>query len=212
MDSCVLFLPQRDSETEASVEPSALPACFEKLLERVEPLFDEVLLSVVAGSALHHCPVPVLMSPPRTGGRLAALYSAIQACEGNPIFALSADRPLIHVDLVHHMRRLAEDFDVVIPRHGGRYDPLCAFYTRRCLRPMEGALDLVNRRVASFFEQIRLRCLDADEIQRFDPHLGSLKPIESEADYRKALKRSQARAATSKKRRRKTSRKTARRK
>jgi molybdopterin-guanine dinucleotide biosynthesis protein A len=206
MDSCVIFVPELDEATESEEAdgPATLPAHLNDLLGRVLPLFGEVLLATAAGSHVERCPVPVIMSPPGAVGRLAALYGAIGACEGNPIFIVAADRPLLSADLVRYMRRLAGEFDVVIPRCGGSYDPLFAFYTRRCLRPMEKALEMENRRVASFFDQIRLRGVEAGEVRQYDPHMLSLKPIHCEAEYARAarLARTKSRAAAGKPRKR----------
>lgn len=206
MDSCVIFLPRPNGEIEDVVEPTIPPSCFDHLIKRLAPLFHEVLVSAVSGSHPKRCGVPVLMGPPRTGGGLAALHSALHACEGNPVFALSGDRPMVSIELIQYMRRLVGEFDVVIPRHEGRYYPMCAYYTRRCLRPIEAALELENRRIASFFEHIRVRCVDTDEIARFDPHVLSLRTIWTDAEYEAVAKEVEAarkKAAAPKRKRRK---------
>jgi molybdopterin-guanine dinucleotide biosynthesis protein A len=191
MDSCVIFMPPTPALPEdPGGEPTAMPPYFRVLIERLSPLFPEVLLSTAGDARLLRSPIPVLMVPPATRGRLAALHAAIEACEGNPVFAAGADRPLPDPRLIRHMRQLAEEFDVVIPRHAGSYEPLFAFYTRRCLRPMEEALDLENRRVASFFEKVRVRCVDTEELAEIDPCFLSLRPIGNQLEYDAALKES----------------------
>ncbi len=64
--------------------------------------------------------------------------------------------------------------DIVAAESGGRrgIEPLCAYYATECLDAVERALDRGDRRVISFFEELRVARVPLDEVRRFgDPEV-----------------------------------------
>jgi molybdopterin-guanine dinucleotide biosynthesis protein A len=84
--------------------------------------------------------------------------------------------PFASAALFTHMRKIAADYDVVVPtwpkpgkdRSRGAtqrvvYEPLHALYSRRCLGPIEDALAAGERRVQSWFGKVRVREVSREE-------------------------------------------------
>jgi molybdopterin-guanine dinucleotide biosynthesis protein A len=76
-------------------------------------------------------------------GPLAGLESGLYHARYEATFVAAGDMPFVSLDLVHELlRRLREgNAYAVVPRVGGRLEPLCAAYSRRALGTVGGALD-----------------------------------------------------------------------
>jgi molybdopterin-guanine dinucleotide biosynthesis protein A len=105
------------------------------------------------------------------GGILTAVRWAMEeGCEAAAV--LACDMPFVPGALI---RRLADEAGpgiVAAPASAGRrgLEPLCAVYGVGTAAAIEAALDRGDRAVVSFFDEVELRVLDADEVRRFgDP-------------------------------------------
>jgi len=65
-------------------------------------------------------------------------------------------------------------------------EPLHAVYSQACLAPIESLLKQGNLSVIQLFTLVKLRYVDAEEINRFDPKHLSFFNINSQADLAKA--------------------------
>jgi molybdopterin-guanine dinucleotide biosynthesis protein A len=82
--------------------------------------------------------------------------------------------PFLNRALLSHMIKVAPGFDVVIPRVGDMVEPLHAVYSKGCLAPIEGMVEGGNLSVHGLLGLVRVRYVDSDEIDRFDPEHLSL--------------------------------------
>ena len=96
--------------------------------------------------------------------------------------------PFLNKALLGYMTRVAAGFDVVMPRLGTMVEPLHAVYTKACLPPIEQMIKQGRLSVNRLLELIRVRYIDRDWINRFDPHLLSFFNINTEADLETARK------------------------
>jgi molybdopterin-guanine dinucleotide biosynthesis protein A len=99
--------------------------------------------------------------------------------------------PFLHADLLRHMISQIEhcacaEPDIVIPRLNGYTEPLHALYSRRCLGPIEKLLGQGGGRIISFFSQVRVRYVEAEEVDRFDPRRRSFFNINTPEDWQQA--------------------------
>jgi molybdopterin-guanine dinucleotide biosynthesis protein A len=84
------------------------------------------------------------------------------------------------------MLGLRDGFDLVVPRLDGLVEPLHAVYAQSCLAPMERLLKQGKRRIDALFEQVRVRYVEAEEINRFDPRHLSFFNVNTRADLERA--------------------------
>ena len=99
------------------------------------------------------------------GGIHAALVHARTA-----VVVVAWDMPFVPQALIAELRARGEDADVVAPESGSSrrgLEPLCAFYSRECIAPIERSLDADDRRVIGFFDQVRVARVPAEEVRRF---------------------------------------------
>ncbi len=119
-------------------------------------------------------------------GSLGGIYTGLVYSASFHNLAVACDMPFLNPDLLRYMIDLSPDFDVVIPRIGDLKEPLHAVYTKNCLLPMERLLKGGNLRVAGLLDSVRVRYVEKDEIDRFDPEHLSFFNVNTQADLERA--------------------------
>jgi molybdopterin-guanine dinucleotide biosynthesis protein A len=82
------------------------------------------------------------------------------------------------------MIQLSANFDLVVPRWDGMVEPLHAVYSKGCLAPVESLLKQGTLNIAKLFTLVKVRYVEAEEIDRFDPKHLSFFNINTEADLK----------------------------
>ncbi len=101
-------------------------------------------------------------------GPLAGLHAGLQAVGNRWAFVAACDMPLIDHRLVRYMVLLTAGYEAVAPRVGQSIEPLHALYSQDCLPAIEARLKEGQRRVISFYPDVRVRYVDEREIAIFD--------------------------------------------
>ncbi|OHD72166.1 MAG: hypothetical protein A2W19_14745 [Spirochaetes bacterium RBG_16_49_21] len=103
-------------------------------------------------------------------GSFGGVYSALLYAGTGRAFVFACDMPELNPGLIQFMAAESGGFDVTVPEVGGAYEPLHAVYAKSCLGPMEASLRGDQRRIISFFSEVSVRSVSAEEIRRFaDP-------------------------------------------
>ena len=85
-----------------------------------------------------------------------------------------------------YMIELSPEADVVVPRHGGKFEPLHALYSRDCIPFAKASLDMGETRVLCFYPEVRVRTVEEEELMRFDPILQCFFNINTPEDLLRA--------------------------
>jgi molybdopterin-guanine dinucleotide biosynthesis protein A len=104
-------------------------------------------------------------------GSLAGIHAAL-AHAGTSVLVVAWDMPFVPVALLRRLLALGDSHDVAVPESESKrgVEPLCAFYSPACLAPIERRLRAGDRRVVSFFEDVRALRVPFEEVQQFgDP-------------------------------------------
>ncbi|MFQ5825963.1 MAG: molybdenum cofactor guanylyltransferase [Dehalococcoidia bacterium] len=162
----------------------------QRVIERLAPLSQETLVVTAQGQRaleLPHAPgVRLLVDIIPGKGALGGLYTGLLAASSEYSLAVACDMPFLNAHLLKYMLSLSSGFDVVIPRVGGLVEPLHAVYSKNCLAPMEDLFRRNERQIFQFYPQVRVRHVEEEEIDRFDPHRLSLFNINTPADLERA--------------------------
>ena len=120
-------------------------------------------------------------------GPLVGIYSGLMASDTQHNFVVSCDLPFLNEDLIVYMKKnLSDEHDVVVPRIDGFLEPLHASYSKSCLVPIKEHLLRDDLRVQSFFSEVKLKYIEKDEIERFDPDLIAFFNVNTEEELKKA--------------------------
>jgi molybdopterin-guanine dinucleotide biosynthesis protein A len=172
-----------------------LPFGESTLLEAVvarlrEACGDDLVLVTNTPEDYRHLGIPMVSDALPSGQSLVGIYTGI-ARAGGPAFVCGCDMPFLSPALIRYMVGLVPDVDIVIPRHGGEFEPLHAIYTPACLEPIRRCIERQGRS-ADIVHEVRSRVVEAPEIRRFDPGLRSFLNVNTPEEYACALKEGRA--------------------
>ncbi len=115
-------------------------------------------------------------------GPLGGIAAGLQAAQHPLAVVVACDMPFLNVTLLRWLVSLAEGFDAVVPQTGSEYEPLHAVYRRECHGPIVQRLERGERRVISFFADVRLRPVPEPEWRVLDPAGRSLVNLNTPGD------------------------------
>jgi len=119
-------------------------------------------------------------------GPLGGLHAALHFTGAEYLFLIACDMPLANPKLIRVVVERSKGVDVCIPYVNGNFEPLFAVYRRNTVRAVERALEGGQRRVISFFPDVRVRRLGDTTIRSVDPELVSFLNINSQDDIQRA--------------------------
>lgn len=116
-------------------------------------------------------------------GSLGGLYTGLVSSMNLYNLVVACDMPFLNIDLLQYMVSLSGDYDAVLPRvNKSVLEPLHAVYSRNCISPLEALIKENKLSILELFPMIRVRYLDDEEIDWFDPQHRSFFNINTEAD------------------------------
>ena len=119
-------------------------------------------------------------------GALGGIYTGLVASNSFYNLIVSCDMPFLNQALLHYMIQVSPGFDAVVPRLGNMVEPLHAVYSKGCLAPIERLLKQGNLKVSDILPRVKVRYVEAEEMDMFDPKHLSIFNVNTEADLRKA--------------------------
>ena len=156
----------------------------DRVLEALSEIFPEVILvgkprpGLEARAEIHPDLAPGL-------GPISGIYTALRLLR-KPVFVCAGDMPFLNAGLIRYQIRLLKGADAVVPKPGGRYEPLHAVYAPTCLPAVERLIRTGKKRPVQFFDRIQLREIRDRELNRLDPERLSFFNINTGGDFKKA--------------------------
>ena len=102
-------------------------------------------------------------------GSLGGIYTGLVKSESFYNLVIAADMPFLNGGLLAYMTEVADGFDFVIPRIGTFFEPLHSIYSKNCISPIETMINKNRRVIIELFDFVKVRYVEAEEIDRFDP-------------------------------------------
>jgi molybdopterin-guanine dinucleotide biosynthesis protein A len=142
-----------------------------RIVHMLSALSDDLIVVTNEPERFQSLALPVRLVPDeRPGvGALMGIYSGLRKARYSRALVVACDMPFLSLELLRYMLPLADAHDIVIPRLGGLLEPLHAVYSKACLSHMAALLEQGQRRVVAFFGEVRVRHVEEDEVDRFDP-------------------------------------------
>lgn len=158
------------------------------LVARAQTVSDEVIVVTKSPEVYRFLGVPLTVDRYPNVGPLAGLHAALEAAQRPWVVALACDMPFVSPVVVRWLWRLATDVDVVMPRIGGREEPLHAVYRRDvCLSAVEAAIRQGQRRLIAFLDRVRVRYVDEPLLRSVDPQLRSFWNANTPEEWARAV-------------------------
>lgn len=116
-------------------------------------------------------------------GPLAGLLAALRSAAGRHALILAVDLPLVTAEVLAALAAARGQGDAVVPVTARGPEPLCAVYSPSCAEAVARRLAAGERRMTSFWPDVRVRRFEAAELARFgDPDRLFLN-VNAPADY-----------------------------
>jgi len=161
------------------------------VVDRLAILSTEIIIATARGKAIP-CSSAVRIQTVADiypgKGPLVGIYSGLIASSGSRAIVVGCDTPFLSVGLLEYMTQTSPTFDIAVPRIKDKVEPLCAVYSKNCLAPIQELLKQNELRIVELFSMVRVRYIEEDEINSFDPDHLSFFNINSQADLERARK------------------------
>jgi molybdopterin-guanine dinucleotide biosynthesis protein A len=147
------------------------------LIEQVVSRVDSLSKDVIIVTAHERTLAPLAINPKIKTvtdilpgqGSLGGIYTGLVASSSFYNIVVAADMPFLNVSLLQYMIKAAEGFDFVLPRVGGLFEPLHAIYSRNCVEPIKKILEQGKKVIIELFNHVKVRYVETEEVERFDP-------------------------------------------
>lgn len=120
-------------------------------------------------------------------GCLGGIYTGLVVAETTYSLFLACDMPFMRPEFLRFLGAHAEAWDVVILKTAMGYEPLCAVYSKACLKPIRRQLEEGRLKVTDLLGQVQVRVVGEEEIGRLDRDAKMFYNINTWAEYKKAL-------------------------
>jgi molybdopterin-guanine dinucleotide biosynthesis protein A len=164
----------------------------EEVISRVDSLSKEIIIVTAQGRTFEQLPnrskVKIFSDIFPGQGSLGGIYTGLVKSNSLYNLVLAADMPFVNTDLLRYMIGICDGFDFVIPRVNGLFEPLHSIYSRNCITPIESILNQGKKVIVELFNYVKVRYVEADEVNRFDPQHLSFFNINTIEELEKARK------------------------
>ncbi len=170
----------------------------QRVVEKIEPICAETFIVANDLEAFGKFGVPVVADVYPGKASLGGIYTGLYVAEHSHVLVVGCDMPFLNQDLLRFLVSLAPPYDVVIPRAKDRsgkgpyippdateeekalwltrpiaretdLQPMHAVYSKQCMPVIRAHLANGDYRAIGFHDDVRLRVVEEDEINRFDP-------------------------------------------
>lgn len=102
-------------------------------------------------------------------GALGALYTAVATSPTPYVLAIAGDLPFVTAPFLAALVARRHEAEAVVPRPGGRWQPLCGVYHRDVAPRLRDRIDRGQWRVTDALEDLRVSAMTDAELAPFDP-------------------------------------------
>jgi len=120
---------------------------------------------------------------------LTGIHAGLFYATNSHSFITACDTPFLKKELIETIICAVESqTDIIIPETSAGIEPLCAVYSKRCLKQIENQLDKQEYKIQNFFNKVRVRKLSDNELRANDPELTSFFNVNNPSSLEKAKK------------------------
>jgi len=140
------------------------------VLGQLQRLSDDLIIVAKDAAPYAHLAARLVRDIYPSQGALVGLHAGLRAARHPLALTVACDMPFLNLRLLRYMIAVGRDHDAVVPRVGGYPEPLHALYrVKPCLPAIEHALSKGQLKMTSFFPYVRVRYVEEQEVELFDP-------------------------------------------
>ncbi|MBI4763703.1 MAG: molybdenum cofactor guanylyltransferase [Deltaproteobacteria bacterium] len=155
-----------------------------RLIELFQDLFEQVIL--VTNQPLEfvawECMIVSDLLPVRSS--LTGIHAGLFYTRNSHAFIAACDMPFLKKEMVQLLlNNLEPNRDVIVPVTREGYQPLCAVYSKRCLKAIERQTSNGNMKISKLYAKLKVKEIAEESLRQVDPDLISFFNINTEEDW-----------------------------
>ena len=161
----------------------------DRILYVFRDLFDDIILVTKAPDKYLAWDVTLATDIYPHRSSLTGIHTGLFYAASPYAFFTACDMPFLKKEVVNTIiGGIEPGVDVIIPETADGLEPLCAVYSKSCLRSAEQNLRKHDLKIQQFFKKVRVKKIQEAELRGKDPGLISFFNINTPADLDRAEK------------------------
>ena len=115
-------------------------------------------------------------------GSLGGIFTGLSSADAEWGLVVACDMPFLNAKLFAHILSVRNGYDAVLPVLEGRPEPTHAAYSKSCLPHMRRRLEADDLKIAHFFDDVRVKFIEEQEIDLLDPEHLSFFNVNTQED------------------------------
>ena len=155
----------------------------DRLLEVFSDIFDDIILVTNHPEQFLKWDVTIVTDVIDLRSSLTGIHTGLFYSNNPYAFFSACDTPFLKKELVEILLENVEPkFDIVMPETAAGFEPLCAIYSKRCLKPAEEHLKANKLKIQWALRSSRIKHISEKQLRSADPELISFFNVNTPED------------------------------
>jgi len=178
---------KRFAGTDKAFERVGESSIFEHIYGIFRELFDQILLVTNHPEKFMAWDIPSAADLFNFRSSLTGLHTGLFYTSTPYAFFAACDTPFLKKEMIQAVLSAVEpNLDIVVPQTELGFEPLCAAYSRRCLKPVQIQLEKKQFQIQRLFKAMRTQKILEPHLREIDPDLISFFNINTPEDLEQA--------------------------
>ena len=178
----------RMGQDKAFIEVDGVPIIL-RIFAVLNRLFPETIVVANEKEPYEKFGIPVYSDLVPGQGALGGLYTGLVRSTFSYSFCVACDMPFLSPPLIHYLLGRIDQYDAVVPHTSDGLQPLHAIYSRKCLQPIQQALERGITKIVDVYPLLRLGIVDEEEFLALDPEKKSFTNVNTPEDLQMIQKK-----------------------
>lgn len=156
---------------------------FDRIYEVFNDLFDEIIL--ITNNPLQYLKwnLNIVSDVFPIQSSLTGIHTGLFFTSNPHAFFAPCDTPFLKKELIEIIiDNIEQNVDIVIPETSSGFEPVCAVYSKKCLKPIEQNLMQRKLRIQQVFKKLRIKKISEKILREKDPDLLSFFNVNTPKD------------------------------
>jgi molybdopterin-guanine dinucleotide biosynthesis protein A len=159
----------------------------DRLLDVFSVLFDEIILVTNHPESFLQWDLTIVTDIFDLRSSLTGIHTGLFYSNNPYAFFSACDTPFLKKELVEVLvKQIEQKIDIIMPETANGFEPLCAIYSKRCLKPAEDHLKANKVKIQWAFRSNRIKNIPENQLRTVDPELRSFLNINTPEDLARA--------------------------
>jgi molybdopterin-guanine dinucleotide biosynthesis protein A len=159
----------------------------DRLLEVFSGIFDETILVTNHPEQFLQYDLTIVTDVFEQRSSLTGIHTGLFYARNPYAFFSACDTPFLKKELIEFLiNKIEPNIDIIMPQTTAGFEPLCAVYSKRCLKSAEDHLKADKLKIQWALRSHRTKNIAEKDLRRVDPELISFFNINTPLDLEKA--------------------------